>query len=277
MEIHQKIYEKLDYFLETKKIPNIIFHGAFGSGKKTIVYNFLYKIYNNDKAQLKNNVIIVNCSHGKGIKFIREDIKFFAKTNIHTNNGSLFKTIVLLNADSLTNDAQSALRRCIELFSFNTRFIIVVENKYKLLNPILSRFCEIFVPDTFINGKYVNLHKYNLDTKFAMNKSDDMIGDLFFAKEITECIQKKENLTLNYCDLKALSLKIYEKGYSCLDLINYIDGYDYLEEDDVKKSQIMLCFYKIKSEFRCEKLLLLFVLDLLFLRLDVDLKNISFM
>ena len=40
------------------------------------------------------------------------------------------------NADKLTIDAQSALRRCIELFSHNTRFFIVVEDKNKLLRPI---------------------------------------------------------------------------------------------------------------------------------------------
>jgi len=67
----------------------------------------------------------VNCSHGKGIKFIREDLKFFAKTNLQSTTGVKFKTIVLYNADSLTNDAQSALRRCIELFSFNTRFLLL--------------------------------------------------------------------------------------------------------------------------------------------------------
>ena len=64
----------------------------------------------------------VNCAHGKGIKFIREELKFFAKTNINLKEGEIFKSIVLLNADKLTIDAQSALRRCIELFNHTTRF-----------------------------------------------------------------------------------------------------------------------------------------------------------
>ena len=45
IEIHNDIIEKLDYFIETKKIPNIIFHGVSGSGKRTIVHDFIYKIY----------------------------------------------------------------------------------------------------------------------------------------------------------------------------------------------------------------------------------------
>jgi replication factor C small subunit len=97
--------------------------------------------------------MFVNCAHGKGIKFIREDLKLFAKTNIQCNRGVLFKSIILLNADFLTIDAQSALRRCIEQFSLNTRFFIIVQNKNKLLNPILSRFCEVYVPEMRMNGK----------------------------------------------------------------------------------------------------------------------------
>jgi hypothetical protein len=143
---HQYIYDKLNYFLESGKIPNIIFHGPFKSGKKNILNEFLKEIYQNDKHHLKVNVMNVNCCYGKGIKFIREELKHFAKINIQQSSGVLFKSVILLNADCLTIDAQSALRRCIELFTHNTRFFLVVEKKHKLLVPILSRFCEIYVP-----------------------------------------------------------------------------------------------------------------------------------
>jgi DNA polymerase III delta prime subunit len=46
----------------------------------------------------------VNCSLGKGIKFVREDLKNFAKSNINTSHG-IFKSVVLYNADYLTIDA----------------------------------------------------------------------------------------------------------------------------------------------------------------------------
>ena len=128
-------------------------------------------IYNNDKYRIKQNVMHVNCSHGKGIKFIREDLKHFAKTHINTQNGSLFKSIILTNADKLTIDAQSALRRCIEVFSHTTRFFIVVEDKYKLLRPILSRFCEIYIPEPVIDNKIINLYQYNLNKVFKKKNS----------------------------------------------------------------------------------------------------------
>ena len=164
---HMNVNEKLDHFIETKTIPNIIFHGLSGSGKSTVMSAFLLRIYDNDVNKMKANTMIVNCSHGKGIKFIREELKFFAKTNIESNFNALFKSIVLLNAESLTIDAQSALRRCIEIFSKKTRFFIVIENKHKLLNPIVSRFCQLYIPEEidYSTGNSINLHQQHIIAK----------------------------------------------------------------------------------------------------------------
>ncbi len=156
LDIHQSIKNKLNYFHEMHKIPNILFHGPTGSGKRTIVNDFIHKIYDNKREIIKSFVMYVNCSHGKGIKFIREELKFFAKTHINSNGGNTFKSVVLLNADKLTLDAQSALRRCIELFSHNTRFFIIAEDKYNLMKPILSRFCEIYIPEPVIDDKIIS-------------------------------------------------------------------------------------------------------------------------
>ena len=158
---HPEINDKLTFFLKSGKIPNIIFHGTSGSGKRTIVHKFISDIYQNDKKLIKHYVMYVNCAHGKGIKFVRDELKFFAKTHVNIEGAGNFKTIVLSNADELTIDAQSALRRCIELFSHTTRFFIIVQDKYKLLRPILSRLCEIFVSEPIINGQKYNLHKYS--------------------------------------------------------------------------------------------------------------------
>ena len=47
---HPEIKKKMDFFLKSGDIPNIIFHGQSGSGKRTLVYSFVDKIYNNDKS-----------------------------------------------------------------------------------------------------------------------------------------------------------------------------------------------------------------------------------
>jgi len=254
LQIHESIYKKLNYFYETNKIPHIIFHGSSGSGKRTIVDNFLNKIYQNDHKKIKSNVMMVNCAHGKGIKFIREELKFFAKTNVQSNNGVFFKTIVLINADNLTIDAQSALRRCIELFSANTRFFIIVENKHKLLNPILSRFCEIYVPEHIVDGKIVNLHKYALQKNMNIEKIENELMQEFYEKmnEITsgDC---------SYSDMVDIVSDFYDSGYSCLDIMKWVENTDNISE--LVKTQIFICFDKIKSEYRCEKLLMLYILN----------------
>ena len=95
LEIHGNIKKKLKYFIEIKKIPNIIFYGVSGCGKNTIVKQFIQDIYHNDKESIKNYVMEVNCAHGKGIRFIREELKFFAKTNINLKDGDFFKSIIL--------------------------------------------------------------------------------------------------------------------------------------------------------------------------------------
>jgi DNA polymerase III delta prime subunit len=274
LPIHQNIKEKLNYFHNLHKIPNLLFHGPSGSGKRTLVNEFIEKIYDNNREKIKSFVMYVNCSHGKGIKFIRDDLKFFAKTHIHSDGGNVFKSIVLLNADKLTMDAQSALRRCIELFSHNTRFFIVAEDKYNLMKPILSRFCEIYVPEPVVHGSIINLYQYHLNEVFHMKDMKVQHYD-WLKKELNKFSLKK----LDLMDLVELCTKLYEKAYNALDVIHLLENPKFLENkmNSEKRYEMLLCFHKIRKEFRNEKLLLLFILNFLFLNTALSLENISFM
>jgi len=177
-----------------------------------------------------------------------------------------FKTIILLNADKLTIDAQSALRRCIELFSHSTRFFIIVEDKYKLLKPILSRFCEIYLPLPIINNTNINLNVYHIENTYNFKKENK--SKLQWLKnQLT--IRKKSNLIDNF----DLSTKLYEKGYSAIDLLNVIETLDIQE---VKKYKILLIINKVKREFRNEKLLIMYILYLLYSDQQFNNENISF-
>lgn len=271
--IHQSIKDKLDYFYKIHKIPNIIFHGPSGSGKRSIVNEFINKIYDCDREKIKSFVMYVNCSHGKGIKFIREELKFFAKTHINSNGGNTFKSIILLNADKLTMDAQSALRRCIELFSHNTRFFIVAEDKYNLMKPILSRFCEIYVPEPVLNGEIINLYRHNLNEVFKM-KDVKIQKNVALAKELMKI---NKNITLE--ELMLLCTKLYEKGYSALDVLSILENPYFLRSSisEEKRYELLLCFNRVRREFRNEKLLFLFILNFIFLSSELCLENISFM
>jgi len=274
LQIHQSIKNKLNYFYEIHKIPNIIFHGPSGSGKRTIVNEFIHKIYSNDREKIKSFVMYVNCSHGKGIKFIRDELKFFAKTHINSNGGNIFKSIILLNADKLTMDAQSALRRCIELFSHNTRFFIIAEDKYNLMKPILSRFCEIYVPEPVFNNNIINLYQYNLNEVFKM-KDIKMQRLEWLKKELNKFVNNKVNLE----DLTTICNKLYEKAYSALDIMNLLENSKFIEGliTIEKRYELLICFNRVRKEFRNEKLLILFILNFIFLSSETSLENISFM
>jgi hypothetical protein len=79
----------------------------------------------------------------------------------------------------------------------------------------------------------------------------------------------------SYEELMDLSNVLYEKGYSGLDLMKYIEQTKTM--DELKKYQLLLVFNKIKKEFRNEKLFILFILNFMLLRSEYDLENISFM
>ena len=283
----ENVLKQLNYFISIRKIPNLIFHGSSGTGKRTIVGNFINQIYGCDRARVKSNVMFVNCAHGKGIKFIRDELKYFAKANMQCNDNNMFKSIVLMNADELTIDAQSALRRCIELFSHNTRFFIIVENKYKLLNPILSRFCEIYVPDKTTMTpthqlKYTSMHQTGVESAYGMEdlKRADRCAvlDLELKPIMLAFLAGDEAKQEGLAWFMRYANQLYESGISCLDLIKYLEEDLGVDTEAKRRLTITLnfCFNKIKGEYRCEKMALFYLFDYLFFRSNKSLKNISF-
>ena len=303
-DFHKNIHDKLNVFIKNRKIPNIIFYGPHGSGKTYILNKFIYLVYDGDKNAIKNYVMRANCAHGKGIRFIREELKFFAKTNIDFKEGAIFKSVILTNADKLTIDAQSALRRCIELFSSSTRFFIVVENKDSLLKPILSRFCDIYIPPPVITQEddiarevdntallktpAVNLHTYfadqACDTYKIIKSRDSSLHDFInihpsyidHSNTTLSSDTNSESITCEkYTKILDLSVSLYEHGYSALDIIDFIHNYPNMNE--LKRYELLIMFDKVRKEFRNEKLLMLYLLHFIVFRCKMSLENISFM
>jgi hypothetical protein len=292
--IHQNIHNKLAVFINNRKIPNIIFYGPNGCGKTYILNRFIQQVYDGNKTAIKNYVMRANCAHGKGIRFIREELKFFAKTNIDLKDGAIFKSVILTNADKLTIDAQSALRRCIELFSSSTRFFIVVENKDSLLKPILSRFCDIYIPPpVFTNtdggggGPAVNLHTYFADQacdtyKITKARESHTLQSLirihpsFLSNAGADADAGDTAPTREeYIKILDLSVLLYEQGYCALDVIEFVHSYPGMIE--LRRYELLIMFDKVRKEFRNEKLLLLFFLHFIVFRCKMSLENISFM
>lgn len=259
----ENIIDKLNKLYETKNIPNIIFHGGNLTGKKSVLEYLIKKIYKTSE-NINKYVLIINCSHGKGnIKFIRENLKHFANTIINKNDNYMFKSIILLNADKLTIDAQSALRRCIEIYNHSTRFFIIVDDKFKILKPILSRFSEIYC------NKKINV---NNDEK----KNND-----FFSKKIyylNKFIVFDDSVnSLSYSDkvvyILNLTNKLYNNGFTGNMLLYYIKN---RLVDCKEKYKFLFVLDIYKKEIRNELLIIMFCLNYIYFRNNINLENIGF-
>ena len=87
----------------------------------------------------RGNFLELNASDQRGIDVVRDRIKGFARSSF----GGEFRIVFLDEADSLTDEAQAALRRTMEQFSDNTRFILSCNYSSKIIDPIQSR-CAVF-------------------------------------------------------------------------------------------------------------------------------------
>lgn len=140
------------------------------------------------------------------------------------------------------------------------------------MKPIISRFCEIYVPEPVVNGQTVNLYKYNLNEVFKMKdiKAQKYYG---LSKEISK-INKK--ITLN--ELIMLCTKFYEKGYSALDILTLLENPKFLENliTNEKRYELLICFNRVRREFRNEKLLILFILNFIFFKFRIMFRKYKF-
>jgi hypothetical protein len=235
------LWDKLERTLTSGRIPNILFHGCHMDKIIEVTTEFLERIYQHDKVLIKAYSIVINCGQFKGIKFIREELNFFAKTYINTHTG-LFKSIVLLNADKLTMDAQSALRRCIEIFSHTTRFFICVEDKYKILKPILSRCCEICISNVSPMTSSVCIPSR---VTYLRNAIDTII-----TKHRTNVLSSIS------VDLYGIVTKLYNKAYSSNDLLQLLEVDRVFALTTIQRYELMFAFSKIKRDLRSEELLM---------------------
>ena len=244
--------QKLQELYTNDSLPNLLLYGNNLVGKKTLLEELLMYIYKCNE-NIENNTLILNCSLGKGnIKFIRENLRFFANTITHKNITN-FKSIILLNADSLTLDAQSALRRSIEIYN-HTKFFIVTANKSKIIKPILSRFSEIYCNEKNMNIIYKSLKKNNINYNTA-NKFNNKLQ--LIIKNLDVKLQDISNNYIKNVLLLEYSSSIYNKGISANNLLDYFTAKSNFKTDYNK----FLFFFNIyKRELRVEEYLIYIVL-----------------
>ena len=179
---HEDILNTLKNLINNNKLPHLIFYGPPGTGKTTTILACAKKIYGEN---YKSIILELNGSDERGISVVREHIKEFSNTQIMLsqimNIECKYKLVILDEADSMTIDAQFALRRVIENCSNNTRFCIICNYLTKIIPGIQSRCAVLkFSPIQFDDhNKYIN----NIINLENINISDDCINNIIKISE----------------------------------------------------------------------------------------------
>ncbi len=134
----ERVIERLKAYVEKKSMPHLLFAGPAGIGKTTSAIALSKELYGEE---WDANFFELNASDERGIDVIRNKIKEYARTSTRSSIG--FKIIFMDEADSLTQEAQAALRRTMEKYSHNCRFILSCNYSSKIIDPIQSR-CAVF-------------------------------------------------------------------------------------------------------------------------------------
>ncbi|KAL8999727.1 MAG: hypothetical protein Q9169_001544 [Polycauliona sp. 2 TL-2023] len=135
--------------LQASNLPHMLFYGPPGTGKTSTILALAKELYGPE--MFKSRVLELNASDERGISIVREKVKDFARMQL--SNPPLhykdkhpcppYKIVILDEADSMTQDAQSALRRTMETYSKITRFCLICNYVTRIIDPLASR-CSKF-------------------------------------------------------------------------------------------------------------------------------------
>ena len=192
-------------------ITNLLFYGMPGTGKTTTILSLCYELFGPNN--FKNRVLELNASDERGIGVVRDSILRFAKTSLSSPDPNYpsppIKLIILDEADAMTYDAQSALRKIMEDYLETTRFCIICNYIEKIIKPIVSR-CMFFnfVP---LDNKLIIRHLKKIAEKEKLKLNDEDIENIYksYNGDLRQAISSLQQL--KYIDVEDLEDEIMEK------------------------------------------------------------------
>lgn len=181
-------------------LPHLLFYGPPGTGKTSVIMACARELYG--PKIFSERVIELNASDERGINVVRNKIISFANTSIGNEDPKYpspkFKLVILDEADAMTTEAQSALRKVIEQTSHITRFCFICNYINQIIDPIASRCMKFrFKP---INDEYMAMKLEEVAINENIKLSIDVIKELaLYAKgDARKAIMTLQNLNYIY-------------------------------------------------------------------------------
>lgn len=145
---HQShVVSTLKNSMQSANLTHLLFYGPPGTGKTSTILALSRQLYG--PTLMKSRVLELNASDERGINVVRTKIKNFAQHTVNRGERESgypcppFKIVILDEADSMTRDAQTALRRTMERYSNITRFCLICNYVSRIIAPVASR-CSKF-------------------------------------------------------------------------------------------------------------------------------------
>lgn len=200
----------LKKLIENESLPHFLFYGNPGTGKTSTILALSKIIYGN---KFNFMVLKLDASDDRGINTVRDQIKGFAERENMFNSG--VKLIILDEADSMTYDAQFALRRIIEKYSDTTRFCLICNFENKIIPAIKSR-CANFRFNTISKDNFIKYLEKICD-KEKINYNESGLETIYFLSngDLRKGINLLQSISMNIKKNKILDEKICYKiaGY----------------------------------------------------------------
>jgi|TARA_R110000787_G_scaffold105400_1_gene212818 replication factor C small subunit len=214
-------------WVEEKNMPNVLLYGNPGNGKTSAGIVLAKEILGDN---FKDNYVEVNASDDRRLETVRTMIKNVAQSG--TIGDAPFRMMLLDEMDGMTTDAQNALKRIMERYSSNIRFVITCNDRNKIIFALQSRCANYYfkpvsndaifeVLSTILQAEGINrFSKDELDSFiYAMN--GDMrraITELQAAKASNSTLQSQIDIVLD--DYNKILIQITNKNSNSLSSIH---------------------------------------------------------
>jgi replication factor C subunit 2/4 len=274
------IIQLMKNIIINRDMPNLLLWGNPGVGKTSTSLSLCYELYGFKK--FEQNVLELNASDERGISIVRNSIINFTKLTVTTNKNINFKIIILDEAESMTKDAQSALRKVMESYSNITRFIFICNNIHNIIEPIQSRCMKLKFNEIPHNNIKEKITEISISENLKLTKSGlkaiielsngDMRKCILLLQNLKYLDVKlnKKNIYNNYKyitfkkfnnyinkikstdDVLTISSKLNNKGYLFLSIINqYVKFVINMNKEDNVKSKILFELTDVENKIMC--------------------------